>query len=337
MGTGAYSYVHDLFFKIKNLPLFFIVSESLLVTIKIKQMKKNLFGRIGAIAILSASLIACQKDVAPLTEQGPVNLSASFESNTNNPQGITFYALAGNTLDKYSTTNPETLLSSATITGLQPGERVLGLDFRPRNGQLYALGSNSRVYTVNPMTGVATFAFSFTNSMGGAPVLLSGTSFGFDFNPQVDRLRIVSNTGQNLRVVPDNAATGVRGTTFVDGSINPQPASITGVAYDNNVAGTPTTELYALDATVDVMYEIKPPNFGTLVEPLPVKLKLEGGGGFDIAPRNANVTTDIGLGLYEVNKKSTLFQIDVETGDTRIMAKYNKDILYTSLAISPAL
>ena len=299
-------------------------------------MKKNLFGRIGAIAILSVSLIACQKDVAPLTEQGPVNLSASFESNTNNPEGITFYALAGNTLDKYSTTNPETLLSSATITGLQSGERILGLDFRPRNGQLYALGSNSRVYTVIPATGVATFAFSF-RTPAGMTVRLSGTSFGFDFNPQVDRLRIISNTGQNLRVVPDNAATGVRGTTFVDGIINPQPASITGVAYDNNVAGTLTTELYALDATVDVMYEIKPPNLGTLVEPLPVKLKLEGGGGFDIAPRNANVTTDIGLALYDVNKKSTLFQIDVETGETRILAKYNKDLMYTALAISPAL
>ena len=300
-------------------------------------MKKNLLGRIGAIAILSFSLIACQKDdVAPLTEQDPVNLSASFESNTNNPEGIIFYALAGNTLDKYSTTNPETLLSSATITGLQSGERVLGLDFRPRNGQLYALGSNSRVYIVIPATGVATFAFS-VRTIAGMEVRLSGTSFGFDFNPQVDRLRIISNTGQNLRIVPDNAATGSRGTTFVDGIINPQPASITGVAYDNNVAGTPTTELYALDATVDVMYEINLPNAGRLVEPLPVKLKLEGGGGFDIAPRNANVTTDIGLGLYEVNKKSTLFQIDVETGDTRIMAKYNKDILYTSLAISPAL
>jgi hypothetical protein len=250
--------------------------------------------------------------------------------------GITFYALAGNTLDKYSTSNPETLLNSATITGLQMGEKILGIDFRPKTGELYGLGSNSRVYKINPTSGAATFAFSFKTATGQT-VLLSGTSFGFDFNPQVDRLRIVSNTGQNLRVVPDNAVTGVAGTTFIDGSINPQPASITGVAYDNNFAGTTSTELYALDATTDLLYEIDPPNNGTLIEPLAVKLKLEGEGGFDIAPRNANVTSDIGLGLYEVNKKSTLFVIDVETGDTKILAKYNKSIMYTGLAISPAL
>ena len=297
-------------------------------------MKKVLIGRLGVIAFFSLALAACQKDVSPLTEQGPVALS--FQSNNSNPENISFYALAGNTLDKYSTSNPETLLGSATITGLQNAETVLGLDFRPRNGKLYALGSKSRVYIVNPTTGVATFAFSFKTTMGMA-VLLSGTSFGFDFNPQVDRLRIISNTGQNLRIVPDNAATGVAGTTFVDTNINPQPAQITGVAYDNNFAGTLSTELYALDATVDVMYEVFPPNRGTLIQPLSVNLKLEGAGGFDIAPRNANVITDIGLALYEINKKSTLFQIDVETGATRILAKYDKEISYTSLAISPAL
>ena len=298
-------------------------------------MKKVLLGRLGIVAFFSLALTACQKDVSPITEQGPVALS--FQSNNSNPENISFYALAGNTLDKYSTSNPETLLGSATITGLQNGETVLGLDFRPRNGKLYALGSKSRVYIVNPTTGVATFAFSFKTTTGMA-VLLSGTSFGFDFNPAADRLRIISNTGQNLRVVPDNAATGVAGTTFVDGAINPAGASVNGVAYDNNDNDPATaTELYALDVNTDLLYEIDPPNAGTLIEPVPVALKLEGDGGFDIAPRNANVKTDIGLALYEENKKSTLFQIDVETGATRILAKYDKEISYTSLAISPAL
>ncbi len=299
-------------------------------------MKKVLFGKVGALLVLSLSLVACKKDLSSVNENTLEPSSLVFKSNTNNPEGIIFYALAGITLDKYSTSNPEMIISSAMITGLQAGEMILGIDFRPKTGQLYALGSNSRVYIVNPTTGVATFAFSFTTA-AGMQVLLSGTSFGFDFNPQVDRLRIISNTGQNLRVVPDNATVGVAGTTFVDGSINPQPASVNGVAYDNNIAGTPSTELYALDVTTDIMYEVNPPNAGTLVEPLTVSLKLEGDGGFDIAPRNANVTTDIGLALYEVNKKSTLFQIDVETGETRILAKYDKDIMYTALAISPAL
>ncbi len=299
-------------------------------------MKKVFMEKFGIIAILSLSLVACKKDMSSVNESSLEPASAAFKSNTNNPKGIVFYALAGTTLDKYSTSNPETVIGSAMITGLQADEKVLGIDFRPQTGQLYALGSNSRVYIVEPNTGVATFAFSFTTS-SGIQVLLSGTSFGFDFNPQVDRLRIVSNTGQNLRVVPDNAVTGITGTTFVDVSINPQPASVNGVAYDNNFAGTTSTELYALELSTNQLFEIDPPNAGSLVEPMPVKLRLEDDGGFDIAPRNTNVTTDIGLALYEVNKKSTLFQIDVETGETRILAKYANDKIYTALAISPAL
>ena len=35
----------------------------------------------------------------------------------------------------------------------------------------------------------------------GAPFTpgTDGTAFGFDFNPTVDRIRVVSDTGQNLR------------------------------------------------------------------------------------------------------------------------------------------
>lgn len=299
-------------------------------------MKKVLLGKIGVFAILSLSLAACQKDMSSSPNENTMEVaSAAFKSNTNNPEGIVFYALSGNILDKYSTSNPETVLGSATISGLQVGERILGIDFRPKTGQLYALGSNSRVYIVDPSSGVATLAFTLTTP-------LEGTSFGFDFNPAADLLRIVSNTGQNLRVVPsDRVIAGTfraAGFTFVDGRINPQPASINGVAYDNNDNDPNTaTELYALDILTDQQFEINPPNAGTLTEPLDTKLKLEGDGGFDIAPRNANVTTDIGLALYEVNKKSTLFQIDVETGETRILAKYKKDIMYTALAISPAV
>jgi len=297
-------------------------------------MKKNLLGKIGAFVILSLAITACQKDQTSLDENSNNIQSSSFKSDRNNPEGITFYALEGNRLDKFSTSNPETVISSANITGLQAGEKILGIDFRPATGQLYGLGSNSRLYTINPSTGVATFVAALTTvpmgSTTAVPLSLEGTSFGFDFNPVVDRIRIVSNTGQNLRANP------ITGLTLVDGRINPQPASVNGVAYDNNDNDPATgTALYALDILTDQEFEINPPNNGTLVEPLDIKLKIEGDGGFDIAPRNANVTTDIGLAIYEVNKKSTLFRIDVETGETKILAKYDKGVMYSALAISP--
>jgi hypothetical protein len=280
-------------------------------------MKKlSLLRKIGAFVILSLAFTACDKDREPKDKE----------------PGITFFALAGNKLDKFSTTYPQKAVSSATITGLQSGEKILGIDFRPATGLLFGLGSNSHIYTINSSNGVATFIAALTTvPMGGTtavPLALSGTSFGFDFNPVVDRIRIVSNTGQNLRAHPET------GVTIVDGSINPQPASINGVAYDNNFPGTLTTELYALAVSTDQLFELDPPNNGTLIEPLPIGLNITGDGGFDIAPRNANVTTDIGLGLYQVNNKSTLFKIDVETGETKILAKYDK-YSYTAIAISP--
>jgi hypothetical protein len=218
------------------------------------------------------------------------------------------------------------------ITGLAMGETILGIDFRPLTGQLYALGSNSRLYVINTSTGVATFVAALTNSMTRMPLALEGSSFGFDFNPTVDRIRIVSNTGQNLRANPTT------GATIVDGSINPQPASVNGVAYTNNDTDPSTaTQLYALDMLSQQLFDVTPPNNGTLIEPVPVKLKITGEGGFDIAPRTANVTSDIALALYEVNKKSTLISINVETGQTTILAKYNKNIMYSGIAISPEL
>ena len=97
------------------------------------------------------------------------------------------------------------------ITGLQTGETLLGLDMRPANGQLYALGSSNRLYTLNTSSGLATAVgtAAFTPA-------LSGTAFGFDFNPTVDRIRIVSNTGQNLRAHPE---TGL--IAAVDSTLNP--------------------------------------------------------------------------------------------------------------------
>ena len=275
--------------------------------------------------IFSIILFACKKDLtlSDSTTTESIASANSKKSISSTQQGITFYALTGNRLDKFSTSDPENIINSATITGLQAGEKILGLDFRPATGQLYGLGSNSRIYTIDPSTGIASFVAALTTIRMGSttavPLFLSGSSFGFDFNPQVDRIRIVSNTGQNLRANPNT------GLTLVDGSINPQPATVNGVAYDNNIAGTPSTELYALDISTDLQYEIKPPNNGTLVEPLPIKLDITGDGGFDIAPRNANVTTDIGLAIYDVNNKSTLFMIDVETGVTTILATYKRN------------
>src|SRR4030095_15839230 len=111
----------------------------------------------------------------------------------------------------------------------QGGENVLGIDFRPATGELYGLGSTSRLYRIDIANGAAV-------QVGAGPFspLLSGTDFGFDFNPQSDRIRVVSDAEQNLRLNPDTLA------TFVDAALNPA-GNVVAAAYTNNFAGAVST------------------------------------------------------------------------------------------------
>src|SRR5215204_2232948 len=84
----------------------------------------------------------------------------------------------GNSLMRFDSATPGTVTTVGAITGLQGGENVLGIDFRPATGQLFALGSNSRLYTIDKTTGAATFVATLSTA-------LSGTEFGVDFNPTV--------------------------------------------------------------------------------------------------------------------------------------------------------
>ena len=145
------------------------------------------------------------------------------------------------------------------ISGLQMDTKFVGIDYRPATGALYGLGDAGGLYVVNPGTAEAHLRARLN-------VTLQGTRFGIDFNPTVDRLRIVSATGQNLRANVDD------GTTTTDTALNyigPPPVSpapgVTAVAYTNNDASPNTaTTLFDIDTTLDQVAIQAPPNAGTL-------------------------------------------------------------------------
>lgn len=198
-----------------------------------------------------------------------------------------------NNLQIFNPNNPGTPVAKA-ITGLQAGESVLGIDLRPATGQLYALGSSSRLYTINTATGAAAAV-----SVAPFAALLSGTSFGFDFNPTVDRIRVVSNTGQNLRL---NPVTG--DIAAVDLPLNPSGPAVSGAAYTNNFPGATTTVLFDIDPATDKLYTQVPPNNGTLVETGPLGIDISSENGFDIGGNSnrawAVLTTPAGTKLYTI-------------------------------------
>jgi hypothetical protein len=151
------------------------------------------------------------------------------------------------------------------VSGMQPAETLVGIDQRPATGQLYGVGTSNRVYVIDPATGAAT-------QVGAAAAFtLNGNDFGIDFTPVPDRMRVVSDLEQNLRLNPNDA------TAFVDATLNPA-GNVVAAAYNNNVAGATSTTLFDIDSAS-----------GNLV--------LQGGAGGSPSPNTGNLTLVGSLGL----------------------------------------
>jgi hypothetical protein len=214
-----------------------------------------------------------------------------------------------NNLINFDSGNPW-VFNSRPITGLQPGEQALAIDFRPAPplGRLYVLGSTGRVYSLsNPGTGLAT-------PVGmGAPAVLTGTAFGMDFNPTVDRIRVISDANQNLRLHPDTGAlVATDGNhAFAVGDLNAGvDPNVTGGAYTNNVNGAVTTTLYDIDTSLDILVTQVPPNNGTLNTIGSLGLDATQVNGFDISGMTGIAYAALQTGAPQ----SSLYVINLGTG-----------------------
>lgn len=227
----------------------------------------------------------------------------------------------GNTLVRFSPEAPDTILASLAITGLQGGETLVGIDARPADGKIYAvgnLGGTGRIYTIDPQTGAATFVATLAADPADltAPyTALAGAEFGMDFNPVPDRLRLVSSTGQNLRINVDT------GLVTTDGDLNGPVTSIVGSAYLNNFAGTTTTTLYGIDSGTDQLYVQNPPNNGTLVAVGALGLDVDAVLGFEIIPG-----TNAALASLTVGGLSGLYTVDLFNGVATFVGNFGGGI-----------
>lgn len=173
----------------------------------------------------------------------------------------------------FNLAKPHHIIGRFFINGLQVGESILGIDFRPATGQLYALGSTSRIYVLDIANIVGNQVSAILQGQLSVPI--SGEKFGFDFNPTVDRIRIVSNNGQNLRVNPANYV------VIVDTPIA-APNRVVGSTYTNSVTGATSTTLYDVTANNNKLVIQAPPNDGVITPVGSLGIKLKGGVGFDI-------------------------------------------------------
>jgi hypothetical protein len=295
-------------------------------TTNLTNMQRHI--RQGALACaLGLALASCQKS---METDSPASETAATRAERASSKGTLFYALTtSNELVRYRSGNPLQELGSMAITGLASGEQLLAIDFRPATGQLYGVSSASKLYTIDLATATASAVGS-----GFTPAIL-GSDVGFDFNPTVDRIRLVTNTGQNLRLNPITGAVAA-----VDGNLNPAGASVSGAGYTNSFAGATTTTLYDIDVASDRLLIQNPPNAGTLVPVGSLGIQALGESGFDIAPDNSVAIAALyGRGLEDGamaesnGNKYRFYYIDLATGAARNAGK--TDRMIRGLAIAP--
>ncbi len=230
------------------------------------------------------------------------------------PAGTLVGLTATNSLVQVSTDSNQ-VTPGPMLTGLAAGESVVGVDFRPFDGFLYALGRDTNgmghLYTVEWASGALTLI-----PLTGAPLNLS-PAVGMDFNPAAlggtNALRIVTAEGANYRLVFSPSGATVNLDTPLNLTDAPAPR-VTATAYSNNRSGLPGgaglggTVQYAIDATRDVLFRVNPPNGGVLTEPKPLGIDVRDAAGLDLLTDSdralAVLDVDGVVGLYEIQLSS---------------------------------
>ena len=257
--------------------------------------------------------------------------------------GTPLIGLSGANLIRFNSTAPGTTTPVA-ITGVPTGETLVGIDFRPATGQLFGLSVNDSTNTgtlliLDPQTGAAAIVgtpgqIAFVDASGN-PVDLPGTGYGFDFNPTVDRVRVVTSSGLNFRLNPLTGAAvdGDSGTAGVnpDGLIKGSATGADATAYTNSFSqtGTPVTTQYTLDSVTNRLFIQNPPNSGSQTAGLPITLNgaaldFDEVSGFDI-PANVQATspnspaTGRGFAALRVGGATNLYGIELSTGAATLL------------------
>jgi len=255
-------------------------------------------------------------------------MTAAFA--TNAPAETLYGLTAGNSLAKFDSATPG-MTTTSLITGLQTGESLLGIDFRPADGQLYGLGSSNRLYVIDTVTATATVAGSGPGNDPFGPPSLTGMRFAFDFNPAADRIRVVGDDGQNIRL---NQLTG--GVAGTDSDLDPTK-QIVGAAYDRNDIdpATPTT-LFVIDAVTDSLYlqggvsGTPSPNGGLLTLIGALGVDTDGFVSFDISSATGTAyATLTPAGTFG----SALFSINLATGAATILGQTG--LLLNGVSVAP--
>lgn len=222
-----------------------------------------------------------------------------------------------NTLIRFGSDSPSST-TSVKVTGADLTGTLIGIDYRPADGQLYGVANDNNIFTIDPGTGAATRVSTLDTPFTG------GGFSGVDFNPAADLLRVNGTNDQNFRINVDNGATIVDGTlAYVAGDPNfGTNPTITAAAYTESFPGPPasvaprTTQLYDIDSNLDVLALQNPPNDGGLATIGSLGVDFGPIGGFDISSSSSGDNTAFAAFGSPTSDTlaASLYSVDLTTG-----------------------
>ncbi|MBP6825262.1 MAG: DUF4394 domain-containing protein [Saprospiraceae bacterium] len=285
----------------------------------------------GAATLIGSTGLALS-DIAVLIDRSiPANLT-----------GQLVYALSGNgNLLSFDSGLPGVIRNIAPVSGIATGQTPAGMDVRPATGELYALGYNAttgeaRLYVINPASGVAT-------AIGSAPVTLKTGmgKIGMDFNPTVDRIRVVGSDNSNYRLHPVTGAVAATdmNLAFAAADVNAgKNPSVGAAAYTNSFNGATATTLYNYDDSLNVFTTQVPPNNGTL--------NTVGASGITVNLSDPSSDLDIFYNPFTVSNKAyfsantgssagdLLYSVDLGSGLASAIGRIGNGIAVNDIAVA---
>lgn len=231
--------------------------------------------------------------------------------------------------------NPNQIVTGVFPSGFnQTGEQLLAIDVRPSNNELYALSSSSALYQVDLATG----EMSQVGARFGTK--LNGTSFGFDIDPVSDTARVVSNTGQDLKIdLNTGFATPESPLAYAAGDANAGVIpSIVALAYGPSPGGGAPAPLYGLDSRT-ASFVVVDPDTGLLHTLGPGFGAISNLAGLDIDSSGTAyaVVDEIGLTTEENLSPFELAQVDLHTGIPSRLAFFNGEPIVRDIAVIGSL
>lgn len=291
-------------------------------------------GAVFALCILFLTSCGKEESVIPgdgssIDERGPVTAKGTGSggtgtggtgtgTGTGTGSTMSVYALSdSNQIVTLSTVTPVVETAVVPITGLVGDEKIVAIDIRATNRVLYGVSNKSMLYTIDPLTGVAT-----PISTTPFDPEIKGTMVGFDFSMRPDAARLVTDGGQNLLIDPNTGR-----VMSVDNNITPDYVMIGAIAYSNVSNSSTMSNLIDINMGNGLLYNQVDAK-GSAYPMYSTGLAITGEGGFDI-PNNSyfgfavlNARTANGVNNSPIPTDDTsvdgyrLYSINTRTGET---------------------